>query len=323
MKSKNLKIILTILIPVFLLLIFLICFFASPAYRTIQAIKNNDCQQAIKYYSNVDDAVQNKLFEILLPNLLNSINKQYNNAELSLENVENIYHTITDFESGADVSTQQEAFRELKNSKNSYRAADEAMKTSNYAAAIENYRNVSTVDELYDIAQTELQNATNNYKNSAEDDFYDCILKNDIDSATAVINDALNIISDADLKNKKNNLESGIYSKILVLLNTINEWEIIKEAHAKPNEYCCYRIELAKEHDDMFCCHYVGLAANSLVQSGQVNSISGPVAWYRFNDEQIFELSYDAKKGLEASNSVSWDYTMSKKEKIQKLETLF
>ena len=199
------------------------------------------------------------------------------------------------------------------------------MKKSDYSTAISYYKNVISRDSLYSTAQQELQNATDKYKNTITDRFYEFVLNGDIDAATKTIDEAVAVVSDDSFNKMKANLTSGIYDKICTLLSKSSEWEIITQAHAGENTYCCYKINLSK-NSNAFECYYVTKSLNSLVQSGSVSSIGGPVAWYRLSGDTISKLTYDEEKRIESSGyngSVSWDYTMSRIEKFKKLESLF
>lgn len=167
-----------------------------------------------------------------------------------------------------------------------------------------------------------MSKAKTKYYNRIEDRFYDCILKEGENAATKIIDEALSIMSDEGLVKKKANLKSGVYSDALAFLRTSNKWETIEQSHAGPNEYCCYRISLAEKSSKVFRCYYVSIEANSLVQSGHVNSISGPVAWYKITRTGISKLSYEEEKKLNEGQFVSWDYSMTRIEKLKRLESL-
>ncbi len=261
---------------------------------------------------------------MLLPSTMEDINNSYNVGRLSFDNVEELYIIVDSYEV-IEVSECQNKFKELASSKQSYDDAVLAMKNSDYSTAISHYKNVISADSLYNTAQQELQSTTDKYKNNITNRFYEFVLNGNMDDATKIIDEAVTVVSDDSFNKMKANLTSGIYDKVFALLNKSSEWEIITQTHAGENTHCCYEIKLSKNNSNAFECYYVTKSLNSLVQSGNVSSIGGPVAWYRLSGNTISELTYDEEKRIESggySGSVSWDYTMPKTEKFETLEIL-
>lgn len=314
-----------------LTLALLVAFFTCPAYKTVRALKNGNKAVVEQQLSKVDDPLQDKLLVWMLPSAMEKINNSYNDGKMSFDNAEGLYKVVLSAET-IDVSNYHNDFKALAESKQNYDNAESAMNAQNYPAAIGYYKNVISADRLYDAAQEKLENAANRYKNNIADRFYAFILSGDMDSAETLINEAANAVSDYDLRQKQEKLSSGVYEKIYEMLEHSDDWEIITQSHAGENTYCCYRIKAAKTDSDAFECYYVIQSLNSLVQSGQVSSIGGPVAWYEywnfteFEDSPIRKVNYSKEKQLESGGydgTVSWDYTLSKLEKLKKLEELF
>lgn len=302
----------------------LILFFSSPAYKAISALKSGDSTETSINLSKVDDSVQKKLFLWMFPSAAKKINNKYNIDGIPLENVEKLYEIVIASET-VDASEYYDEFKKLVSSKQSYGKAVSAKKKSDYVTAINQYRCVISTDSLYTAAQQELKNAIEEYKKKIDSAFYDFVGNGRLDRATELIDDAISVVSDAYFKKMKANLTTGIYDEICAFLNNISQWETITQSHAGYNTYCCYGIRVYKGDSNAFKCYYVAKLYNDLVQSGEVGSITGPVAFYTLNEGTIHKLRYSEEKQVEAitkSEYVRWDYTDSKVEKFKKLESL-
>ena len=323
--GDHMKKIIVALAAALILSVVLICFFNCPAYKTVSALKRGNSAQVELQLAEMDSAFQKRLFSLLLPSALKDLNESYNTGKYSYDDVEALYETVSSYEP-VKTSEYQNAFRELASSKQSYYQAVSAMETLDYPTAISYYQKVISTDSLYKTAQQELRNATDTYKNNTIDKFYQLLLDGDTSGAMKVINQATAVVSDYTLNQMSHNLTMGEYKKLCTLMNNLSQWETITQSHAGENTYCCISIRLFKNDINTFECFYVQTSLNSLVQSGSVSSVTGPVACYRVSDGRISKLDYREEQRVKAGGygeSVRWDYTLSKTEKLKKLESLF
>lgn len=296
----------------------------SPAHDVAEALIDNDINKATDVFSKVKGIfIHEKIYSFLLPNALNEINENYNADSISYEDVFIIYETVNSFSSKNGIEENYSDFIELYESKIAFNTAQEALSKRNYPEAILNFKKVIEKDQLYYTAQDKINYYTELYVKQIKDSFYSEILASNYTSASEIIDKAIQVINDESLYKMKESLSNNIYEKCIILLDNIEEWQIIDEAHAGESTYCCYEISISEQNKKYFACHYVVKSLNTQVQNGGFGAIGGPFVWYKINKNNVVNMTYDEDKNLTEGYSVSWDYTSSKLKKLEQLEKLF